>query len=221
MSKFLYTAGVILILGVSYLFYQSQPNILLVSGTQEQVTKVTDEYQSKLSSSTQYREKQLCTREFKDTDESSCKNIESIRVLSKTTADKLLQEKMLQKTVHPRVTEPISSLPTITKEKGVAYGEHISNEGITIGEHEISVTKGGDELGIGVGQGQKTQQKLLIVEDSVYNELPLKENTFSILHFDFINTLINKVPDIGVVEKSVPEVSTIRVKANEKIRLFK
>ncbi|PEQ06315.1 lipoprotein BA_5634 family protein [Bacillus toyonensis] len=221
MSKFFYVVGAILIIGIGYFFYQSRPNILLVSGTQEQVAKVTEEYQSKLSSSTRYTEKQLCTREFKNTDESSCKNIESIRVLNKTTAEKLLQEKMLQKTIRPRVTEPIGSLPTITKENGVLYGDNISNEGITIGNRRISVTKGGDELGIGVGQGQKTQQKLLIVEDSVYDEIPLKENTFSILRFNFINTLINQVPGIGVVEKSFSEVETIRVKANEKIHLFK
>ncbi|PGO75567.1 hypothetical protein CN980_15395 [Bacillus cereus] len=73
---------------------------------------------------------------------------------------------------------------------------------------------------MGVGQGQKTQQKLLIVEDSVYNELPLKENTFSILRFSFINILMNEVPGMEVVEKSFPKVGTIRVKANEKIQLF-
>ena len=221
MAKFFYAFWIVIILGIAYYYYQSQPNVLLVSGVQEQVTKVTEEYQSKLSSSTQYKEKQLCTREFKDTDEASCKNIESIRVLSETTADQLLQEQMLQKTIRPRVTESIDSLPSITKEKGVVYGDNISNEGITIGDRRIPVTKGGDELGIGVGQGQKTQQKLLIVEDSVYNELPLKENTFSILRFSFINTLMNEVPGMGVVEKSFPEVGTIRVKANEKIHLFK
>ncbi|ANS51912.1 hypothetical protein BM86_20520 [Bacillus thuringiensis] len=221
MAKFFYACAVVVLLGILYYYYQSQPNVLLVSGVQEQVTKVTEEYQSKLSSSTQYKEKQLCTREFKDIDEASCKNIESIRVLNKTTADKLLQEKMLQKAIRPRVTEPIDSLPSITKETGVAYGKNIPNEGIKIGNRRISVTKDGDELGIGVGQGQKTQQKLLIVEDSVYNELPLKENTFSILRFSFINTLMNEVPGMGVVEKSFPEVGTIRVKANEKIQLFK
>ncbi|MBG9616694.1 lipoprotein BA_5634 family protein [Bacillus cereus] len=221
MAKFFYACTVVVVLGILYYYYQSQPNVLLVSGVQEQVTKVTEEYQSKLSSSAQYKEKQLCTREFKDIDETSCKNIESIRVLNKTTADKLLQEKMLQKTIRPRVTEPIDSLPSITKEKGVAYGKNIPNEGIKIGDYRISVTKDGDELSIGVGQGQKTQQKLLIVEDSVYNELPLKENTFSILRFSFINTLMNEVPGMGVVERSFPEVGTIRVKANEKIHLFK
>ncbi|WP_257154664.1 lipoprotein BA_5634 family protein [Bacillus cereus] len=127
---------------------------------------------------------------------------------------------MLQKTIRPRVTEPIDSLPSITKEKGVAYGKNIPNEGIKIGDRRISVTKDGDVLGIGVGQGQKTQQKLLIVEDSVYNELPLKENTFSILRFSFINILMNEVPGMEVVEKSFPKVGTIRVKANEKIQLF-
>ncbi|MDA2634985.1 lipoprotein BA_5634 family protein [Bacillus cereus] len=221
MSKFFYACWTVLILGIVYYYYQSQPNVLLVSGVQEQVTKVTKEYQSKLSSSTQYKEKQFCTQELKNTDEASCKNIESIRVLSKTTADQLLQEKMLQKTIRPRVTESIDSLPAITKEKGVVYGDNISNEEITIEDRRIPVTKAGDGLGVGVGQGQKTQQKLLIVDDSVYNELPLKENTFSILRFSFINTLMNEVPGIGVVEKSFPEVGTIRVKANEKIQLFK
>ena len=36
-----------------------------------------------------------------------------------------------------------------------------------------------------------------------------------------MNTLMKEVPDMGVVEKLFPEVGTIRVKANEKIRLFK
>ncbi|PEY30748.1 hypothetical protein COL87_00845 [Bacillus pseudomycoides] len=61
------------------------------------------------------------------------------------------------------------------------------------------------------------QSKLIIVDDSIYKELLLKENTFSILRFDIKNTLMGNIPDIGVVEKSYPEVETIRVKANKKI----
>ncbi|MGR5864726.1 hypothetical protein [Bacillus sp. FSL K6-0268] len=72
---------------------------------------------------------------------------------------------MLQKTIRPRVTEPMDSLPSITKEKGVAYGKNIPNEGIKIGDRRISVTKYEDELGIGVGQGQKTQQKPHVLDD--------------------------------------------------------
>ncbi|MEK4418641.1 hypothetical protein [Bacillus sp. FSL K6-0268] len=66
MAKFFYACTVVVVLGIVYYYYQSQPNVLLVSGVQEQVTKVTEEYQSKLSSSTQYTEKQLCTREFNE-----------------------------------------------------------------------------------------------------------------------------------------------------------
>ncbi|PEF71743.1 hypothetical protein CON94_30360 [Bacillus pseudomycoides] len=217
MKKFLFFCSILLIIGAGYCFYQALPNVLLVSGDQQQVEKVTEEYKSKLSSSTQYKEKQLCGSEFKDKDETSCKNTGSVRVLNKTTAEKLLKEQMLQKTIRPRVTKPIQSLPSITKEKGVVYGKDISSEEIQIGTQIIPVTKGGDDLGIGVGQGQKIQSKLIIVDDSIYKELLLKENTFSILRFDIKNTLMGNIPDIGVVEKSYPEVETIRVKANKKI----
>ncbi|PFD92625.1 hypothetical protein COE15_27525 [Bacillus cereus] len=217
MKKFLFFCSILLIIGAGYCFYQALPNVLLVSGDQQQVEKVTEEYKSKLSSSTQYKEKQLCGSQFKDKDETSCNNTGSVRVLNKTTAEKLLKEQMLQKTIRPRVTEPIQSLPSITKEKGVVYGKDISSEEIQIGTQIIPVTKGGDDLGIGVGQGQKIQSKLIIVDDSIYKELLLKENTFSILRFDIKNTLMGNIPDIGVVEKSYPEVKTIRVKANKKI----
>ncbi|MGE6509476.1 lipoprotein BA_5634 family protein [Bacillus cereus] len=217
MKKFLFFCSILLIIGAGYCFYQALPNVLLVSGDQQQVEKVTKEYKSKLSSSTQYKEKQMCGSEFKHKDETSCENTGSVRVLNKTTAEKLLKEQMLQKTIRPRVTEPIQSLPSITKEKGVVYGKDISSEEIQVGTQIIPVTKGGDDLGIGVGQGQKIQSKLIIVDDSIYKELLLKENTFSILRFDIKNTLMGNIPDVGVVEKSYPEVETIRVKANKKI----
>ncbi|MGU7369477.1 lipoprotein BA_5634 family protein [Bacillus cereus] len=217
MKKILFFCSILLIIGAGYCFYQALPNVLLVSGDQQQVEKVTEEYKSKLSSFTQYKEKQLCSSEFNDKDGISCENTGSVRVLNKTTAEKLLKEQMLQKTIRPRVTEPIQYLPRITKEKGVVYGKDISSEEIQIGTQIIPVTKGGDDLGIGIGQGQKIQSKLIIVDDSIYKELLLKENTFSVLRFDIKNTLMGNIPDIGVIEKSYPEVETIRVKANKKI----
>lgn len=214
MRKFLFFCSVLFIIGAGYFVYQNKPNILLVSGNQQQVEKVIEEYKSKLASSTYYKEKILC----KDNEKQLCDNFNTnLRILNKTTAEKLIQEKMLQKSIGPRVTEPIHSLPSITKEKGVVYGKDISSEDIKVENYIIPVTRGEGELGIGVGPGQKIQSKLIIVDDSIYKELPLKENTFGILRFDIKNILMDNVPGLGVVEKSYSEVETIRVKANKKI----
>lgn len=205
--------SILLIIGAGYCFYQALPNILIVSGDQQQVEKVTEEYKSKLVSSTHYKEKILC----QGNEKRLCNNSTNLRVLNKTTAEKLIKEEMLQKLTGPRVTEPIHSLPTVTKEKGLVYGQDISDEAIKIGNHVIPVTKVEGELGIGVGQGQKIQSKLMIVDDSIYKDLLLQENTFSVLRFDIKNILMGNIPDIGAVEKTYPEVETIRVKANKKI----
>ncbi|PGB40562.1 hypothetical protein COM07_08350 [Bacillus toyonensis] len=213
MKKMVFFCSILLIIGAGYCFYQALPNILIVSGDQQQVEKVTEEYKSKLVSSTHYKEKILC----KGNEKRLCNNSTNLRVLNKTTAEKLIKEEMLQKLTGPRVTEPIHSLPTVTKEKGLVYGQDISDEAIKIGNHVIPVTKVEGELGIGVGQGQKIQSKLIIVDDSIYKDLLLQENTFSVLRFDIKNILMGNIPDIGAVEKTYPEVETIRVKANKKI----
>ncbi|MGG4558739.1 lipoprotein BA_5634 family protein [Bacillus toyonensis] len=213
MKKMVFFCSILLIIGAGYCFYQALPNILIVSGDQQQVEKVTEEYKSKLVSSTHYKEKILC----QGNEKRLCNNSTNLRVLNKTTAEKLIKEEMLQKLTGPRVTEPIHSLPTVTKEKGLVYGQDISDEAIKIGNHVIPVTKVEGELGIGVGQGQKIQSKLMIVDDSIYKDLLLQENTFSVLRFDIKNILMGNIPDIGAVEKTYPEVETIRVKANKKI----
>ncbi|HDX9660984.1 hypothetical protein COI51_29870 [Bacillus toyonensis] len=213
MKKMVFFCSILLIIGAGYCFYQALPNILIVSGDQQQVEKVTEEYKSKLVSSTHYKEKILC----QGNEKRLCNNSTNLRVLNKTTAEKLIKEEMLQKLTGPRVTEPIHSLPTVTKEKGLVYGQDISDEAIKIGNHVIPVTKVEGELGIGVGQGQKIQSKLIIVDDSIYKDLLLQENTFSVLRFDIKNILMGNIPDIGAVEKTYPEVETIRVKANKKI----
>ncbi|MBJ7932775.1 MULTISPECIES: lipoprotein BA_5634 family protein [Bacillus cereus group] len=213
MKKMVFFCSILLIIGAGYCFYQALPNILIVSGDQQQVEKVTEEYKSKLVSSTHYKEKILC----QGNEKRLCNNSTNLRVLNKTTAEKLIKEEMLQKLTGPRVTESIHSLPTVTKEKGLVYGQDISDEAIKIGNHVIPVTKVEGELGIGVGQGQKIQSKLIIVDDSIYKDLLLQENTFSVLRFDIKNILMGNIPDIGAVEKTYPEVETIRVKANKKI----
>ncbi|EJQ31046.1 hypothetical protein IEC_05705 [Bacillus toyonensis] len=213
MKKMVFFCSILLIIGAGYCFYQALPNILIVSGDQQQVEKVTEEYKSKLVSSTHYKEKILC----QGNEKRLCNNSTNLRVLNKTTAEKLIKEEMLQKLTGPRVTEPIHSLPTVTKEKGLVYGQDISDEAIKIGNHVIPVTKVEGELGIGVGQGQKIQSKLIIVDDSIYKDLLLQEDTFSVLRFDIKNILMGNIPDIGMVEKTYPEVETIRVKANKKI----
>ncbi|WP_336992803.1 lipoprotein BA_5634 family protein [Bacillus toyonensis] len=213
MKKMVFFCSILLIIGAGYCFYQALPNILIVSGDQQQVEKVTEEYKSKLVSSTHYKEKILC----QGNEKRLCNNSTNLRVLNKTTAEKLIKEEMLQKLTGPRVTEPIHSLPTVTKEKGLVYGQDISDEAIKIGNHVIPVTKVEGELGIGVGQGQKVQSKLIIVDDSIYKDLLLQENTFSVLRFNIKNILMGNIPDIGAVEKTYPEVETIRVKANKKI----
>ncbi|PHF99533.1 hypothetical protein COI49_24680 [Bacillus toyonensis] len=213
MKKMVFFCSILLIIGAGYCFYQALPNILIVSGDQQQVEKVTEEYKSKLVSSTHYKEKILC----QGNEKRLCNNSTNLRVLNKTTAEKLIKEEMLQKLTGPRVTEPVHSLPTVTKEKGLVYGQDISDEAIKIGNHVIPVTKVEGELGIGVGQGQKIQSKLIIVDDSIYKDLLLQENTFSVLRFDIKNILMGNIPDIGAVEKTYPEVETIRVKANKKI----
>ncbi|SFS90179.1 hypothetical protein SAMN04488145_104365, partial [Bacillus sp. 103mf] len=60
MRKFLFFCSVLFIIGAGYFVYQNKPNILLVSGNQQQVEKVIEEYKSKLASSTYYKEKILC-----------------------------------------------------------------------------------------------------------------------------------------------------------------
>ncbi|EJR48527.1 hypothetical protein IIO_06646 [Bacillus cereus VD115] len=64
------------------------------------------------------------------------------------------------------------------------------------------------------------QSKLIIVDDSIYEELSLKENNFGILRFNIKNILMNNVPnieDIKFVEKSYPEVEIISIKTNRGI----
>ena len=86
--------------------------------------KVTEEYKSKLSSSTQYKEKQMCGSEFKHKDETSCENTGSVRVLNKTTAEKLLKEQMLQKQ-YVHVLQNLSNICHPSQKKKVWYMEKI------------------------------------------------------------------------------------------------
>lgn len=88
-KKWMYALLITIVLVGIYLYfgYKNQPSVALVSGDKVSIEKVTRAFKSKLASDTQYKEKLYDTSNPIHT---------KLRVLSKTTAEALIKEKMLQ-----------------------------------------------------------------------------------------------------------------------------
>ncbi|WP_100618230.1 lipoprotein BA_5634 family protein [Bacillus cereus] len=176
MKKWLVTAGIIMILGGGFLSYYHKiipfissraANSLLITGNEEEVKSVLNSTESSLSSYALYKEK--FDRET--------------RVLSKTDAEKLVNMHALQAVKDKSITEPISSLPEITPEQGIVYqNDKQPVQKVEIGGKTLNVKAEGDVV-IGAGPIQKKQSMLIIVDDSVYENLDIKELTSVILKF--------------------------------------
>ncbi|QWI73086.1 hypothetical protein ER45_029380 (plasmid) [Bacillus mycoides] len=209
MKKWMYALLSIIVLVGIYLYfdYKNQSNVALVSGDQVSIEKVKRAYKTKLKSDTPYKEKLYDTSSTLHT---------KLRVLSKTTAEALIKEKMLQIQTTGSDNEPMDSLPSITKEKGIVYlSKDDSVQNIQIENYTVPVTKEKGRVGIGVGKEQETQEKLLVVDDSIYNDLPLKENTFSIFRFNIKAVLLHGLPERADMESN-NNVSALLLNVNKR-----
>ncbi|OUB14364.1 hypothetical protein BK708_25485 [Bacillus thuringiensis serovar yunnanensis] len=209
MKKWMYAlVSIIILIGIYLYFgYQNKPNVILVSGDQVSIEKINHAFKPKLASHTQYKEK---------LDDTSSTIHTKLRVLSKTTAEALIKENMLQIQTTGNDTDPIHSLPPITKETGIVYmSKNDSIQNIKVENDMIPVTKEKGQVSIGVGKEHETQEKLLIVDDSTYKNLPLKENTFSILRFSINATLSGGIPEHADIENN-GTVSALLINANKR-----
>lgn len=176
MKKWLVTAGIIMLLGVGFFSYYDKitpffssktANSLLITGNEEKVKSVLNSTKSSLSSHALYKEK------FDG----------ETRVLSKTDAETLIKMHALQTVKDKSTTEPILSLPEITPEQGIVYqNDKKIVEKVEVGGQTLTVKAEGNVV-IGAGPIQKKQSMLIIVDDSVYKNLDIKELTSGILKF--------------------------------------
>ncbi|EJR91179.1 hypothetical protein IKE_06265 [Bacillus cereus VD196] len=179
MKKWLIAAGIIVVLslGGSYASFDKiieflrGANSLLITGDNEYIQSVLHniESESNISSKIIYKEK------FDG----------KIRVVSKTAAEALLKMHALQIVKDQSTTKPISSLPEVTPQQGIVYrndDEHVGK--VEVGGQTLIVKENGNAV-IGAGPIRKKQSKLIIVDDTVYENLNMKELTSGILKFTY------------------------------------
>lgn len=204
--------GLCVIVGImgfgTYYFYTNQYDALLLSGNKTELENIAKLHEPIIQSSTIYEEK---------LDGSTNSKIHAkVRILSKTTAEKLMKDNMLQKEKKNNKTEPITSLPNISEKQGLIYSDSTDSiQQIEIKNQTLTLAKGSEKLGIGVGKNQETQEQILIVDDLTYKNLPLKENTFQIIKFNFISTISNQVTTIKSNINSKSDIECMKIKTKK------
>lgn len=107
-----------------------------------------------------------------------------VMIMNEKTAKSLVNKGLLRKisddAENSDQTEPIDSLPKVTKETPVLFAsKEIDN--VEAGEKQYDVSYQGNVI---IGDGRSYADSFMVVDDSIWDTIDGKEKTVGVLHFD-------------------------------------
>lgn len=107
-----------------------------------------------------------------------------VMIINKKTAKDLVNQGLLRKVSddpeNADKTEPIDSLPKVTKDTSVLFAsQEVDN--VEVGEKQYDVSYKGNVI---IGDGRSYADSFMVVDDSIWNAIDGKEKTVGVLQFD-------------------------------------
>ncbi|QED49325.1 lipoprotein BA_5634 family protein [Cytobacillus dafuensis] len=107
-------------------------------------------------------------------------NDQKIMILDEKTANALIEKKLLKEVKNGDDTEPITSLPEVTKGKGLLFAKQ-QVEKVSLDGQQVEVTYGGNKI---IGDGRIYVDMFLIVDDADFSVMEGTEKTMGIMKYD-------------------------------------
>jgi len=107
-----------------------------------------------------------------------------IIIMNKKTAKDLVSKGLLQKVKddpeNADQTEPIDSLPKVTKETPILFASR-EVDNLEVGEKQYDVSYKGNVI---IGDGRSYADSFMVVDDSIWDTVDGEKKTVGVLHFD-------------------------------------
>lgn len=123
-----------------------------------------------------------------------------ILILNENTAKDLVKKQLLKKVTNETDTEPITSLPEVTKGKGVLFAKQKTEE-VHLEGVQLEVSYEGNKV---IGDGRRYVDMFLIVDEDDFSTIKGIEKTMGIIKYD-------KDPDEKLPEYDVEQVQLVRI----------
>lgn len=124
-------------------------------------------------------------------------------IMNKTTAKDLMKKGLLRKINDDKKnsdeTEPIKSLPEVTKDTPVLFA-NTDVDKFKVGEKEYDVNYGGNVI---IGDGRTYANSFMVVDDSMWDSISGEKKTIGILHFDKENNPKDKMGEFTTEESQL------------------
>ncbi|MDR2995457.1 lipoprotein BA_5634 family protein [Bacillus cereus] len=140
-----------------------QANGIVMYGDETGVQKTMDQYKDKIESQNKFEAKLGTVNEKK------------VLIMNKTTAEKMVKEKMLKKVVKEDV-EPIKALPSISDEAGIVFAKEEKDV-------EIDGKKMKYEGNVVIGDARKYTDMYVVVSDTEYAKINQPVKTIGLAAF--------------------------------------
>ncbi|PGU07566.1 hypothetical protein COD21_24045 [Bacillus cereus] len=140
-----------------------QANGIVMYGDETGVQKTMDQYKDKIESQNKFEAKLGTVNEKK------------VLIMNKTTAEKMVKEKMLKKVVKEDV-EPIKALPSISDEAGIVFAKEEKDV-------EIDGKKMKYEGNVVIGDARKYTDMYVVVSDTEYTKINQPVKTIGLAAF--------------------------------------
>lgn len=123
-----------------------------------------------------------------------------ILILNENTAKDLVKKQLLKKVTNETDTEPITSLPEVTKGKGVLFAKQKTEE-VHLEGVQLEVSYEGNKV---IGDGRRYVDMFLIVDEDDFSAIKGIEKTMGIIKYD-------KDPDKKLPGYDVEQVQLVRI----------
>lgn len=124
-------------------------------------------------------------------------------IMNKTTAKDLMKKGLLRKisddSKNSDETEPIKSLPEVTKDTPVLFA-NTDVDKFKVGEKEYDVNYGGNVI---IGDGRTYANSFMVVDDSMWDSIGGEKKTIGVLHFDKENNPKDKMGEFTTEESQL------------------
>ncbi|RBP29336.1 hypothetical protein DET55_101123 [Bacillus mycoides] len=137
---------------------------VVMYGDETGVQKTMDQYKDKIESQNTFEAKLGAVNEKK------------VLIMSKTTAEKMVKEKMLKKVVKEDV-EPIKALPSVSGEVGIVFAKDTQNDVVIDGK------KMKYEGNVVIGDARKYADMYAVVSDAEYTKINEPVKTIGLAAF--------------------------------------
>lgn len=152
---------------IESILYSEKANGVIIYGTEQQMNETEKQFKESIIAANRYPLKMISLKD------------QVYMVMNKQTAGALTMKGLLRKVISTSRTEPIESLPALTKDKGILFGRE-KMEQINVGRTEVKVSYEGNII---IGNTRRYANRFVIVDDSVWTVLKGNAKTMDILRF--------------------------------------